>query len=470
MQQPLPARSWWAIVLVGLAGQVAWTIENLYLNLFVYETITDSPGAIAAMVAVSAITATTAAFLVGAWSDRVGRRRVFIAVGYVLWGLSTMAFGLVSPENVARLVPFAGAVGAAVVVIIVVDAVMSFLGAGANDAAFNAWVTDTTEVGNRGRVDGVLQVMPLVSMLLVFGALDPMTRAGDWAAFFVLIGAVMVVAGVAAWFLVADAADLVPTEGSSLRAMLASLHPEEVRRNPGLLLSLVTLAVIGISSQVFLPYVLIYVQYTLQIEAYALVLAVVLGGSALVGVLGGRVIDHVGKVRAMLPALGVYVVGLLLMAVARDLVPVIGAGLVVFSGFLVSSAAVNATVRDHTPADRVGAIQGLRMVFFVLVPMVLGPALGAAVISEADQTYEDLGQVKQVPSAGIFVAAAVVAVLAVLPILALRRHGARPGPLPGTGVGTARPGLSAARAPAPATGARRVAEPQRTLAVRDPAR
>ena len=421
MQHRIPTRSWWALVVVGLAGQVAWTIENLYLNLFIYETITDSPTAIAATVAASAIAATLAAFVVGAWSDRVGRRRVFIAVGYVLWGLSTMAFGLVSPENVARIVPVASAVGAAVVAIVLVDALMSFLGAGANDAAFNAWVTDITDPDNRGRVDGVLQVMPLVSMLVVFGALDPMTRAGDWGPFFVLIGAVMVGTGLVAWVLVQDAPGVVAARGSSLRATVAALRPEEVRRNPGLLLTLCTLGVVGMSSQVFLPYVLIYIQHTLRIEAYALVLAVVLTGSAVAGVVGGRVIDRVGKARAMLPALGIYVVGLLLMAVVRDMVPVILAGLVLFSGFMVLSAAVNASVRDHTPADRVGAVQGLRMVFFVLIPMVIGPAIGALVIRGADQYYEDLGQLKQVPTAGIFLAAAIVAVLTVVPILALRR-------------------------------------------------
>jgi hypothetical protein len=78
-------------------------------------------------------------------------------------------------------------------------------------------------------------------------------------------------------------------------------------------------------------------------------------------------------------------------------------------------------VRDHTPADRVGAVQGLRMVFFVLIPMVIGPSIGAAVIRGADQYYEDLGQLKQVPTAGIFVAAALVGMLAAIPAVALRR-------------------------------------------------
>ena len=53
---------------------------------------------------------------------------------------------------------------------IVLDCVMTFFGSSANDAAFNAWVTDVTDDGNRGRVEAVLAVMPLVAMLVVFGA------------------------------------------------------------------------------------------------------------------------------------------------------------------------------------------------------------------------------------------------------------------------------------------------------------
>ncbi len=417
----LPARTWWALVVVGLVGQVAWTIENIYLNLFVYDTITDEPGVLAAMVAASALAATTAAFVVGALSDRWGRRRVFIAGGYVLWGVSTMAFGLASVDTLARFVPLAEAVSAAAATVILIDAVMSFLGAGANDASFNAWVTDVTDVDNRGRVEGVLAVLPLVSMLLVFGLLDAMTQAGDWSAFFVLVGTLMVLAGGAAWFLVRDVGDGRQQREGLWTAMVDGLRPTVVRGNPQLYLTLAALGVVGVSSQVFLPFLLIYVQYSLQIEAYALVIAVVLTGASLVGVLGGRLIDRVGKVRFMVPATLVYLAGLLLMAVARSLLPLIGAGLVMMSGFMLMMATVAAAVRDYTPVDRVGAVQGLRMVFYVLVPMVVGPFIGAAVIRGADEYYEELGQLKQVPTSAIFVASAVVALLAFLPVAALRR-------------------------------------------------
>ena len=147
----LGTRTWLGIIIIGLVGQIAWTVENLYLNVFVYDTITDNPTTIATMVAASAIAATLATFLIGPFSDRIGKRRVFIVTGYILWGVSTMLLGFITVDSLGALVPAAGVVAATATAVIVLDVVMSFLGAGANDASFNAWVTDTTSPSNRGR-------------------------------------------------------------------------------------------------------------------------------------------------------------------------------------------------------------------------------------------------------------------------------------------------------------------------------
>src|SRR5690554_3793450 len=144
----LGGRVWSSLIVVGLVGQLAWTVENMYLNVFVYDTITDDPTVLATMVAASAITATVATLLIGAASDRARTRRVFIVGGYVLWGLTTASFGLVTVEAAAGIAATGGAVTVAIIAVIALDCVMSFFGAGANDAAFNAWVTDSTHPGN----------------------------------------------------------------------------------------------------------------------------------------------------------------------------------------------------------------------------------------------------------------------------------------------------------------------------------
>ncbi|MGC3954108.1 MAG: MFS transporter [Propionicimonas sp.] len=408
-------RLWLWVVLLGLTGQLAWTIENMYLNVFVYATITDDPNAIAAMVAVSAAAATLATLLVGAWSDRVGRRREFIAVGYLLWGLTTAGFGLVGVDP-----SLPNGVALAVISIIALDAVMSFLGSGAYDAAYQAWVTDSTTAANRAKVDGVIQTLPLLGMLIVFGALDPLTRSGQWTLFFGLVGGATAAVGVAAWFGVRTAASPRPV-GSYLDTVLHGLRPATIRSQPRLYLALATWAVLGISFQVFMPYLIIYVNTRLAIANYPLVLASVLIGASLVSVLGTGLVGRRDLLGLIVPFTGVYLVGLLAMFVARDLPVVIAAGIVMMGAFLLTGAALSATVRNLTPADRAGQVQGVRMIAIVLIPMVIGPFVGAAVISTAAETYVDLGVTKQVPTPWIFVAAAAVAALSVLPALLLRR-------------------------------------------------
>ncbi len=131
--------------------------------------------------------------------------------------------------------------------------------------------------------------------------------------------------------------------------------------------------------------------------------------------MGGRIIDRAGKVRSIIPALALLAAGLVLMFFARSMIPVILAGIVAFTGMIVATAAISATVRDATPSGSVGMIQGIRMIASVLIPMVVGPFLGASVISGAGETYVDLGVTKQVPTPWIFLAAAAVALLAMVP-------------------------------------------------------
>ncbi len=418
----LGRRTWTSLVLLGFVGQLAWTVENMYLNVFVHDTITGDPSAIATMVAASALAATAATLLIGTLSDRSGRRRAFIAGGYLAWGATTAAFGLLTVDGVAALAPAADAVLLAVLAVIALDCLMSFLGSGANDAAFQAWVTDVTRPANRGRVESVLAALPLLAMLAVFGGFDGLTRAGQWRTFFLVVGGIIAAVGVLAWFLVRDEPVPVRRGERLLGSVLNGLRPAAVRANPGLYLALSAWSVWGVSTQVFLPYLIIYVQRYLDIEGYAVVLGVVLLGASLVSVTAGRLIDRVGRVGFLLPAVGVYAAGLLAMALARGTGPVIAAGLLMMSGFMLVLAPIGALVRDFSPPGRAGHVQGLRMIFAILVPMVVGPYLGAAVITGAGETYTDLGVVKQVPTPGIFLAALAVLALILVPVLTLRHR------------------------------------------------
>ncbi|MBQ9732637.1 MAG: MFS transporter, partial [Clostridia bacterium] len=178
MKTKLGARLWSVLILVGISGQFAWTLENMYFNVFLYNTISTNPDYIAAMVAASAVTATVTTLIMGALSDRIGKRKAFICGGYILWGITTAAFGFITPETAGAIFPAANAVAAAAGLVIFMDCLMTFFGSTANDAAFNAYITDCVPNEKRGRTEGVLAILPLISMLVIFGLFDGYTQRG----------------------------------------------------------------------------------------------------------------------------------------------------------------------------------------------------------------------------------------------------------------------------------------------------
>ena len=417
----LGARKWLTLILVGLFGQFAWTIENMYFNVFLYNTISTDPDYIARMVAWSAVAATVTTLLMGALSDRVGKRKVFICAGYILWGLSTAAFGYITKENAARLFPAANAAAAAATMVVVLDCVMTFFGSTANDGAFNAYVTDVTDSTNRGKAESVLAILPLISMLIIFGLFDGLTQQGRWKEFFNIFGFAVTGVGLVSLVLVKDEPGLEPRKDSYFKNLLYGLRPSVMRENPELYLAFAAFCVFSVAVQVFFPYLIIYIQNYLGITDYAIVLGVVLILASAVSVVSGRYIDRLGKLRFAVPAVAIMLAGLAGMYFVRSQAGVMAAGTVMMGGYMMVSAALGANIRDWTPEGKVGHFQGIRMIFAVMLPMVIGPAIGAAVIKGSDSTYIELGQVKTVPTPGIYLAAAAVLLLVFVPIFLLKK-------------------------------------------------
>lgn len=420
-QTKLGGRTWLALVLIGLVGQFAWTIENMYFNVFLYQTISTDPRYIADMVAWSAASATLTTLLMGALSDRIGKRKALVVGGYLLWGLATAAFGLVTVENATHIFGAADAVAAAATLVIVLDCLMTFFGSTANDAAFNAWVTDVTEESNRGRAESVLAILPLISMLVIFGLFDGMTQRGEWQKFFFIFGGLVTAVGVLSLFIMKEP-PLTPRKDNYFGNLVYGLRPTVVAKNRELYLSFAAFALFSIAVQVFFPYLIIYMQNYLHLDNYAIVLGVVLLFASLVSVAAGRFIDRAGKLNFVLPAALVMFVGLLGMYFVRDMVAVIVAGCVMMSGYMLVTAVLNALIRDHTPEGKAGHFQGIRMIFAVLLPMLIGPRIGALAIRGSDSTYVELGVTKTVPTPAIYLAAAVVLLTVILPVIFLRRE------------------------------------------------
>lgn len=418
-------RNWLTFIVFGLIGQVAWTIENMYLNIYIYKTVTYNPDAIALMVASSAVVATLATLTMGALSDKIGKRKVFITYGYMIWGISITAFGYITTDSVSALFPSVDVIVATVAIIILLDCLMTFIGSTANDAAFQAWVTDVTTPANRGKAEGLIAAMPLLGMLVVFGVLDSFTQQGEWKAFFLVVGIIVTLSGIVGLFLIKDG-EIKKKESQYVQDLMYGFKLSTIRNNTLLYIIFGAVCLLGIAQQIFLPYFIIYFEFFVGITDYAILLGIVLTLASIVSVVGGRLVDRYGRKKFLVSSVLFYMIGMFVMFVLGKTITdnmilmylfTVIFGVLMMGSYLVSMVILNATVRDLLPKEHIGVFSGIRMIFFIMIPMMIGPFIGSTVIKNSNMTYTDeFGVLQSVPTAEIFLAGSIVGLLAFIPI------------------------------------------------------
>lgn len=417
-------RRWISFLLAGFIGQLAWAIENNYLNLYVFHC-TAQYDFIPVMTALSAVTATLTTLLMGALSDRLGKRKIFISLGYIIWGISIILFAFLDPKSNITIVN--NSVFLAGCMIVVMDCIMTFFGSTANDAAFNAYVTDNTNNSNRTRVESVLSVLPLIAMIMVVLVGGIFVDGADkrWDIFFYIFGGVTLLVGVICLFLYPKD-DIEPNRSEPyFKNIFYGFRPKVIKNNKLLYLTLISFAVFNIAIQVYMPYFMVYVQEGLNIKGgdFTISLGSILLIASLVAVVLGIFIDRIGKNKIIIPALICTIIGGIIMTFMREVVGVIIGGIILMSGYLVCTALFGAKVRDYTPEGTVGLFQGIRMIFVVLIPMVTGPYIGKAVSLINAQTYiNEYGIEVTRPNEYIFLFTGIVAIFVFIPLIILLKE------------------------------------------------
>ena len=413
-----------ALVIFSLVGQVAWVVENMYLNIFIYKMFRADAQAISAMVAASAAAATVTTLLMGALSDKVGKRKLFICGGYILWGISIWSFALIRMDVIHALFPAAAsAASVGVSLVIVADCLMTFFGSTANDACFNAWLTDSTDETNRGKAEGINAMMPLLAILVVFGGFMgfDLNQSDSWTTIFGIIGTVVLALGVAGFFLIEDKAVKVQENQNYFANIFYGFRPGVIKSNVTLYVGLLGFALFNIAIQIFMPYLILYYNVSLGMENYVLIMAPAILLAAVFTAVYGRVYDKKGFQAAVIPAMGLLMAGFVVLYLFRNTALVFLGSLLMMCGYLSGMAVFGALFRDYTPVNKAGMFQGLRIVGQVLIPGVIGPAIGAAVLKNAETILNDDGTTSFVPNKNIFLAAFVASVAVWVILLPLFR-------------------------------------------------
>ena len=410
---PAKSKFFLTLIIFSLVGQIAWVVENMYFNVFIYKMFHASPADISAMVMASAVAATVTTLIMGALSDKLGKRKVFMAGGYILWGISILSFAFIREDTVGLLFPAASVSAICITLVIVMDCVMTFFGSTANDACFNAWLTDSTTHESRGAAEGINAMMPLVAILCVFGGFMgfDLNQSESWTTIFLIIGIAVTLIGIVGFFLIDEPNKKADGTDRYFANIVYGFRPSVMKQNPLLYLLLIAFALFGISIQIFMPYLILYYTEGLKMEGYVLVMAPAIILASVFTVFWGRVHDKVGFSKSMLPSLGLLCAGYILLYFFRSTALVFVGSLLMMCGYLAGTAVFGAVIRDYTPEGRAGMFQGLRIAGQVLIPGLIGPAIGAWVLRDAETVIGDDGTESFIPNQNIFLAALVAAVV-----------------------------------------------------------
>ncbi|MBL0954940.1 MAG: MFS transporter [Leptospira sp.] len=433
----LSGRLWFVLILFGLVGQIAWSVENIYFNLFIYNTISKSTSSVTLMVQLSGIVATFITLFAGILSDRLGNRKYFISLGYLFWGFLTLSFAFVSKENTSLwfgITDESQIIQLTIAIVITLDCIMTAFGSTANDAAFNAYVTDNT--GNaRSLAEGVLSAMPLIAMLIVAGGFGMIVIALGYPGLFIAVGTLMSLSGLIGIWFIKDHPNLKAQKSDFISDLLYGFRTSVILNHKRLYLYFVAMGIYGIASQIYMPYLIIFMQEYLSFNAiqYSIVLACVILGASVITILLGKQFDGKDKDKLLLQFSTIYIFGMAsLYLVAKTLkgydstilmVSVGFTNLVLITGFVQVLALLGAQIRDYTPIENTGKLQGIRMIFFVLIPMFIGPMIGQKINESTNLTYIDPanGSIAHVPSPEIFITGAIFCLFIFYPLMLIRR-------------------------------------------------
>ncbi|MBR5246593.1 MAG: MFS transporter [Clostridia bacterium] len=451
VKEKVSKRNWIIIILFCFMGGIAWNTENMYFNTFITNEIyadvsqsailgsMEATTAVARMVALSAVAAVVTTFIMGALSDKLKNRKMFISVGYILWGIVTGMFGFITKENVANLFNLsdeAKILGTTVWFVILMDIVMTFMGSTSNDAAFQAWITDVTVPKQRPIVETVLSVVGTVSSFAVTGV-GSFAQAGtiSYKVFFIGLGVVVTLCGVAGLFLIKDPPRTaqIKTSSNYWADLFYGFRPSVIKTNSRLYLTLVSFCFAIIAFQVFYPYLLTYIQYVVIpdnggvvniLRPSVIITAVMVVAILLVCIV--KLLKLATEKKGFCLVVGVIAMtlGFLLLSTSTSIFVILVSILPVVVGNAMVNILFSATVKDFIPEGKTGLFQGIRMIFVVLLPMVIGPVIGDMACQAAAQTIINEANAEVlVPAKNMFLWAGLVSILAIIPLYFLIKKG-----------------------------------------------
>ena len=155
-----------------------------------------------------------------------------------------------------------------------------------------------------------------------------------------------------------------------------------VTENKALFLLLLSVMLLGVGFQVGFPYMLIYVNHTIGVSKseFAIVGGAVIVGSALLAIPLGILADKVNKKLMLMVSIVLTSLGCFLFSLAQS-VPMLAVGALIWQASNMSAAIASTSwLKELLPEESRGRFLGMRMIFWVMLPMLIGPGIGSFLI------------------------------------------------------------------------------------------
>ena len=423
-------RFWMLVWSLGLAGQLCWNMENQWFNTFVYEKIAKDPTIISWMVAVSSAATTISTFVAGTWSDRKGRRRGVVSLGYILWGLFTIIFGFTQYITRGSVGNDATLLMVAAVAVVSADAVMSFFGSMGNDSGYNAWTNDHMNDKNRGQIGAAMATQPVIGTIIGTVAGGMLVGSdNNYMRLFLVMGVFVIVCGLLALFTLKEAPDLQPhAEGSFWQQFASVFNFKKYFGLKELVWVNLSFTFYFIAFNMYFAhlgnYMIYYLGFTADmmglIEGIALILSMlmVLPATALIN---RNKSPLVCVISVFLGIIGLIILSIMATPDKVDTstifnIPLMVGVFFVGAGYIVILQTLTVWSKQLYPAEAKGQFEGIRIIFYVLIPMCVAPLLANPIIKASGEIVNQYGLTEYLPTETLLIAAIPVSLLTLIPI------------------------------------------------------
>ena len=440
----LSMRIWITIILFMFLGAIAGGVENMFISLYLNNTtfkhgtmgarltLTDTINIIAALTAVVSCITT---FVMGTLSEKLKNRKVFISTGYIVWGLVMCVFSLIRGGNIGRyfgLTEMSDIVNTTTMLIIVFSLILAFLRSTTADAAFSSWLTDVSTPQTSAKIEVAFTLMGFVATAVITVLVAKAeTGQNEYSDVFIYLGLTAIGIGLLGFYLITNSRrskkELKENAQTSYWSdLFYGFRPKAIKENPTLYLMLLSGCTFNCAHEVFDPYLFIYLDSVIipankgvDLLSAKIVIPVLIA-LAIIVVSVRYLMKLYAKDKALsfIPSVICFIVGLFIVSSTKHIIGIIIGLTPGLIGYIVIMIQFGATVRDNIPKDKVGLFQGVRMIFLVTIPSIIGPTIGNISSTNSSITYLENGSVKVLPTESMFFFAGIIAIFIFLPMLA----------------------------------------------------